>query len=91
MSLDRILALGTPNASAFKHKYIVMSEVISERCQKIFHSSLLSSSQSNLPNRYRTSVDRFPCEKTVQPRKIPVSRLILFTIRKEINGPRNEV
>jgi hypothetical protein len=81
----------TPNTKAFKLKYIVESLVTSGRCQKTELSKELSSSHSNLPNRYRTSVDRFPCENTIHRRKIPVSLFILFTIGKEINGPRKEV
>lgn len=90
-SLSRSNFLDTPNVKAFKPKYIERSEVTSERCQKTESSIKFSSSQRNLPHRYLTKIRRFPCENTVQRRKIPVSRFILFTMWKESIGPRKEV
>jgi hypothetical protein len=89
-NLSLNIFLFKPNAKAFKPKYIVLSRVISERCQKISLSRLLSSSQSSFPHRYLTSVRRFPCEKTDQKRIVPLFRSMLFTIRYRIIGPRNE-
>lgn len=83
--------LGTPKFRAFKLMKIVMSFVISERCQNIFRSSEFNSSQSSFPYRYRTRVDRFPCEKTIQRRKVPLSLFIYCTMGKDFRGPRNEV
>jgi hypothetical protein len=69
----------------------VRSFVTSGRQKSIRFSIALSSSHSNLPNKYRTSTGRLPCEKTIQRRKVDLSRFTLSTMEYWINGPRNEV
>lgn len=91
VALFRMSLLDTPNANAFKHKCIELSEVISERVHHTLDSIVFKLSQNNFPNKYRTNADRFPWENTVHRRKIPFSRSILFTMWKDRRGPRKEV